>query len=103
MTKWSIPWPLLLLSFATAASESGPVGRQLADRDGKPAALVEYEDAYAPRVNFDALLEPADGIIHGAGQDPVRRARAGGHGLVLRRGVSRLARLRKVNGVLPLG
>jgi hypothetical protein len=29
-----------------------------------------FENEYAPRVNFAALLEPAAGIVHGAGQDP---------------------------------
>lgn len=29
-----------------------------------------FENEYVPRVNFSALLEPATGIIHGAGQDP---------------------------------
>ncbi|MCU0989093.1 MAG: glycoside hydrolase family 26 protein [Xanthomonadales bacterium] len=56
-------------NFATA-SEHGTLARQLAARDGVPAGLVEFESDYVARVNFGALLEPADGIIHGAGQDP---------------------------------
>ena len=53
-----------------AAAESGATAIRLAERDGIPAGVVEYENDYAPRVNFGAALEPDDLILHGAGQDP---------------------------------
>jgi hypothetical protein len=73
--------PLALLALATglfgslpggvaAAPDHGSLAGQLAARDGMPAGLVEFDSDYVRRVNFGALLEPAEGIIHGAGQDP---------------------------------
>ena len=38
---------------------------------GPSADLARFDNDYAPRVNFGARLEPASGVIHGAGQDPV--------------------------------
>lgn len=61
---------LLSLAAQAMALNSTPVARDLALRDGKPAAIVEFEGDYLPRVNFGARLEPDSGIIHGAGQDP---------------------------------
>lgn len=65
--------PALLAGMAAGpapAAASGPVALRLAARDGKPVELVTFENAYAPRVNFGARLEPEGGIVHGAGQDP---------------------------------
>lgn len=61
----------VLSSLATAlAAESGSLARDLAARDGQPIERVTFAQDYAPRVNFGARLEPAQGIVHGAGQDP---------------------------------
>jgi hypothetical protein len=62
--------PSGLLSDLATASEHGSMARQLAARDGVPAGLIEFESDYVERVNFGARLEPAGGIVHGAGQDP---------------------------------
>ena len=35
-----------------------------------PASATAFDNDYAQRVDFGARLEPAGGIIHGAGQDP---------------------------------
>ena len=41
-----------------------------AGADGMPEGIAAFTTDYAPRANFGARLEPLDGVIHGAGQDP---------------------------------
>ena len=53
---------------AVAADPRSAPGSQAAAHSPDLAA---FENDYAPRVNFGARLEPAEGVIHGAGQDPV--------------------------------
>ncbi len=63
----------ILLGLVTASangSEQTTLAAQPAERDGMPSSGAVFEIEYEPRVNFGALLEPATGIIHGAGQDP---------------------------------
>jgi len=70
--SFSPGWLFLLGLFAINANGSGQtsLAGQLAERDSIPLPQVVFQNEYAPRMNFDALLEPVTGIIHGAGQDP---------------------------------
>lgn len=72
VTSFSHRWLFLLGLVVINASGSEPtsLAGQLAARDGVPPSQVVFQNAYVPRVNFGALLEPVTGIIHGAGQDP---------------------------------
>jgi hypothetical protein len=64
-------WRVAALVLSLAATASPVMAAEPAGLD--PAthrAATMFQNPYAERVNFGARLEPASGIIHGAGQDP---------------------------------
>ena len=63
---------LIALGMAiTGGVAAEPQGAPVPEVNEAAADLATFEIDYAPRVNFGARLEPAAGVIHGAGQDPV--------------------------------
>lgn len=61
---------IVLTASVSFAQDSDPRALAIAERDKMPTRFVEYSSPYLPRMDFGARLEPAQGIIHGAGQDP---------------------------------
>jgi len=64
-------WRVAALVLSLAVTVSPVMAAEPAGLD--PAthrAATMFQNPYAERVNFGARLEPASGIIHGAGQDP---------------------------------
>jgi hypothetical protein len=57
------------MAFAAAAASMHAAAASGLDPDAHTAATT-FANAYAERVDFGARLEPANGIVHGAGQDP---------------------------------
>jgi hypothetical protein len=63
---------LIALGMASVGGVAAePQGTPVMQVSGSAADLATFENDYVPRVNFGARLEPAAGVIHGAGQDPV--------------------------------
>lgn len=78
----------------TVSPLAGDAKREIPQREGAgPAGFAAFESDYAPRVDFGARLEPAVGVIHGAGQDPDGVVRGGRLG--------RIHAVRGPHGILP--